>query len=284
MGTRKRAALAETRARAPFLTLATRYPAPPSFPPNPRPNPPHLADPPCSPQDPTTPTGLRVVFPEDSVPQDRSGNGFTTAPWSRLDGFSTSTTMITYLANASVELTPGLPGWQDTAASLAADCPTLLIDAVTGEHLPHFAELDYTSGEDAVEKAFMIWPTKQLEFSHRYIVAIRNVRNGANVVIPPSDGFRALRDGAPSSDPSIEERRALYADIFAILAATGVARTDLQIAWDFTTGSLEYTTGWMTYIRDDATARMPAEGPPYEILSVQDEYNGAYVERGERNI
>ena len=213
------------------------------------------------------------------MPKDRRGNAFTTTAWSRLDGYSTSTAAITYLAGASVERTPGLPGWQDMAASLDPACPTLLIDAETGEHLPHFAELDYTSGADVAEKAFMLWPSKQLEFSHRYIVAIRDVRDANGDVIAPSDGFRALRDGTPSPDPSIEARRALYADIFAILAATGVGRSDLQIAWDFTTGSLAYTTGWMTYIRDDASARIPAGGPRYRIVSVQDDYKPGYESR-----
>jgi hypothetical protein len=182
----------------------------------------------CAGQDPTTPTGLRVNYPEASVPKDRNGAAFTTTPFSRMDGFSTSTTAMTYFPNVSIELTPGLPGWQDVAVSLDASCPTLLIDAVTGEHLPHFAELDYTSGADA-EKAFMIWPSRQLKFSRRYIVAVRGLRNTGNLVIPPSEGFRALRDGQPSSDPDIEGRRALFEDMFAILAATGVNRGDLQV-------------------------------------------------------
>ena len=210
------------------------------------------------------------------MPKDRNGDGFTTSWWSRLDGFSTSTTMITYLANASVELTPGLPGWENMAISLDASSPTVVLDTVTGSRLAHFAELDYTSGADADVKAFMIWPSKQLEFSRRYIVAVRDVRNQAGAVIAPSEAFRALRDGIATSDPDIEGRRALYDDIFARLAAAGVERSSLQIAWEFTTGSLEYTTGWMTTIRDDATARVPAEGPSYQIVSVQDEYNDKY--------
>jgi len=229
--------------------------------------------------DSTTPTGLRVVFPDGSAPVDRSGNDFSLERWSRLDGFSSSTTMITYLANASVELTPGLPGWQNFAASLESDCPTVLLDTVTGQRVAHFAELDYTSGSDNDVKSFMIWPSKQLEFGRRYIVAIRNVRNTNNQIIAPSEGFRALRDGIPTEDPDIENRRELYADIFARLAAAGVAQSDLQIAWDFTTGSLEYTTGWLTTIRDDAFSRLPADGPDYRIVSVQDEYSGRCAAR-----
>ena len=66
-------------------------------------------------------------------------------------------------------------------------------------------------------------------------------------------------------------------NLFEDLAATGVARADLQIAWEFTTSSLEYTTGWMVAMRDDAKTRVPATGPTYRIVSIEDEFNGKYV-------
>ena len=65
-----------------------------------------------------------------------------------------------------------------------------------------------------------------------------------------------IRDNVPSSDPDIEERRELFEDIFARLDAIGatcsilevlinlyyvigVKRSSLQLAWDFTTASME---------------------------------------------
>lgn len=58
-----------------------------------------------------------------------------------------------------------------------------------------------------------------------------------------------------------------------------MARADLQLAWEFTTGSLEYTTGWMVAMRDDAFTRVPATGASYRIVSVEDEFNGKYEQR-----
>lgn len=52
---------------------------------------------------------------------------------------------MTFFPNVSMEATPGLPGWQDMAVSLDPDCPTVLLDAETGERLAHFAELDYST-------------------------------------------------------------------------------------------------------------------------------------------
>ena len=76
---------------------------------------------------------------------DRHGVTFSAEAWSRLDGFSTSSVLMTFFPNVSLEATPGVPGWQDMAVSLDPDCPTVLLDAETGERLAHFAELDYST-------------------------------------------------------------------------------------------------------------------------------------------
>jgi len=39
---------------------------------------------------------------------------------------------------------------------------------------------------------------------------MRNLRNAANGLLEPSEGFRAFRDGIPTEDPDIENRRELY--------------------------------------------------------------------------
>lgn len=62
-------------------------------------------------------------------------------------------------------------------------------------------------------------------------------------------------------------------DIFADLEAAGVARSELQLAWEFSTGSFEYSYNWIVKMRDDANARLPEDGPTYRIRSVEDDYN-----------
>ena len=123
----------------------------------------------------------------------------------------------------------------------------------------------------------MIWPARQLAFNRRYIVAVRGLVTANGLAVPPSAAFRALRDGEPSDDPAIENRRALFADIFAVLAAAGIAQPSLQLAWDFSTASLEATTGWLVAMRDDAAARIPPGGPEYRINAVVDDYNPQYA-------
>jgi hypothetical protein len=171
--------------------------------------------------------------------------------------------------------------------SLEAESPTVIIDAETGERVPHWAELDewavqaklrIDAGEEKPnfptltrdvaelreEQAFMVRPAIRLNDATRYIVAVRNVLDGDGALVAPSPGFKALRDDEPSEDEVIESRRAHFEDIFATLESAGIAREDLQIAWDFTTASRENNTSAMLHIRDDAFAKYP-DGVPYTI-------------------
>ncbi|MFV8754726.1 hypothetical protein ACNOYE_29620 [Nannocystaceae bacterium ST9] len=217
--------------------------------------------------DANTPTGRRLALVSASLPIHESGQMLETTPYNEIDGFSPGQAMLTYLPNAAAT---GLPGWQDIAASLLDESPTLLIDAETGERVPHWAEIDHSTGEP--DGSFMIRPAVRLADDTRYIVAIREVQNLDGEVIAPSEQFRALRDLVATDDADVEARRPLYADIFMRLAAAGVERDSLQIAWDFTTASGENNTGDLLHMRDDALSMYPnqAEGPTYTITSVDD--------------
>ena len=172
------------------------------------------------------------------------------------------------------------------AGSLLPPSPTVIINAATGERLPHWVDLDeyvvqaklrvdaeerrpnFTINRDIdelrQEQALMLRPAVRPEDATRYIVAIRNVVDSEGNTLAPSPGFLALRDGTPSDDPIIESRRAHFEEIFATLEEQGIARGDLQIAWDFTTASRENNTRAMLHIRDDALANAP-DGVPYSI-------------------
>ena len=57
-------------------------------------------------------------------------------------------------------------------------------------------------------------------------------------MIPAPETFRVLRDGESSDNPNVEARRAGVDAVLSDLEGHGVGRGDLQLAWDFTTGSL----------------------------------------------
>ncbi|MFM7203949.1 MAG: hypothetical protein ACKO6N_24475 [Myxococcota bacterium] len=210
-------------------------------------------------------TGARMAYTEEGLPKDRTRSTIDPAEWNTLDGFTPMPAIFSYFPDVVLD---NVPHHWDMIRSLEADSPTVIIDAETGEKLLHFAELD-ESGAQGQPKAFMMWPAARLKDGHRYIVAIRDLKNRLGETIAPSDAFRALRDNTPTSSGDIEGRRAVYADIFSRLTAAGIDRSSLQLAWDFTTASQENLTGRLVAARDDAFTRVPANGPDYRIKSVQ---------------
>ena len=217
------------------------------------------------------------------MPTNTLGVRSDPAAFNEMDGFSPGIAAMTHLPGATVS---GLATPDSIGASLLSGSPTVIVNAATGERLPHWVDLDeyvvqaklrIDDGEDQPqfridrdidelrgEQALMLRPAIRPDDATRYIVAIRKVVDGDGVAVEPSPGFLALRDKLASDDPVIESRRAHFEEIFDALEAQGIARGDLQLAWDFTTASRENNTRAMLHIRDDALARSP-EGVPYRV-------------------
>jgi len=231
-------------------------------------------------------TGRRLALPEIIMPENTAGTRSNPDAFNEMDGFSPGIAAMTHFPGATVT---GLATPDSIEESLAPTSPTVIINAETGERLAHWAELDeyvveakrrLVAGkakpdpelfkitrdleELEQEQALMLRPAIRPEDATRYIVAIRNVRDDAGEPLAPSPAFQALRDDVPSDDEVIESRRAHFEEIFATLEDAGIARDDLQLAWDFTTASRENNTRAMLHIRDDALASYP-DGVDYSI-------------------
>ncbi len=216
--------------------------------------------------DPATPTKKRVAFKAGALPRwfDHETNP---KPWADSDGFSAAGTLLAYLWRATAT---GLPTQDTLETSVTTASKTIVMDAETGELVPHWSEIDMLAKDDE-ERAFMIRPVVRLKDATRYIVAIRGVVDPEGDLVEPSPAFKALRDGGTFDHPSIEARRSLYDDVFAKLEKAGVARKDLQLAWDFTTASRESNTKWLLHMRDEALKVVGDEGPEYSIVKVEDD-------------
>ena len=234
-------------------------------------------------EDPSAVTGLRLALPQIVMPANTTGARSTPDAFNEMDGFSPGIAAMTHLPGATVS---GLATPDSIGDSLLAQSPTVIINTVTGERLAHWVDRDeyvvqaklrlddmealpdFTIARDIdelrQEQALMLRPAIRPEDATRYIVAIRNVVDSDGVAVLPSPGFRALRDRMPSDDPIVESRRGHFEEIFTLLEAQGIARNDLQIAWDFTTSSRENNTRAMLHIRDDALAMSP-KGVPYTV-------------------
>ncbi len=239
--------------------------------------------------DPANPGQKRVEFGDATLPMF-SHTRMSKAAYEDHDGWSPG---VTILANLPGATTTGLPLPDNTnadghgsdqsglALSVTTASPTILLDTSTDPPtlVPHWAELDMST-EDDTDRAFMIRPAVRLKDATRYIVAIRHVKDTNGHDLPAPAVFQALRDGTASNDPSVAPRRSLYDDpatgIFALLKKAGIDKTDLQLAWDFTTASRENNTQDMVVMRDKALAALPQDGPDYKILSV-DQNPNSYI-------
>lgn len=206
-------------------------------------------------EDSSTPTGRRISFGSNFM------LGNDPAPWNLSDGFSAGSPIITVLPGIAIDQ---FGGPQNIEESLSPDSPSLLLDAETGELVPHFAEIDMRA-PTAEQRSTMIRPVVRLRDDARYIVAFRDLRNEDGDLIEASPGFAALRDGTDSDEESIEARRALYEDLFTRLGDAGWERSEVQTAWDFNTASDANNTAWLVHMRDTAL-ELVSDGIEYTTI------------------
>ena len=228
-------------------------------------------------EDPTTPTGLRVHYDAESLPANAGGKHVDPTDWNTLDGFSPGPMILALFRDTGfpVDMTASNVAFHTNyARSLDADHPTVIMKAVDGERVIHFAELDAQTN-DVEKKTFIVRPGKRLDDATRYLVAIRDLVDTNGTPITARLAFRVLRDGIPDGDvalacgdacaAAIAARRPAMEDVLDRLTANGVARDDLILAWDFSTASSEALTGWMVSIRDQAFA---LGTPAFTVTSV----------------
>ncbi len=267
--------------------------------------------------DPTTPTGRRVDISPLATPRNVAGAPVDTTEWNRNDGFSPGAMMLTYVPGLDMTATFGLDPDPETGVgtdndpfavrdadpdhlleapelSMAPDAPIVLLDADTGKRHPYWAEMDEhaVTIADGADRVLIVRPLRNLEEGHRYIVALRDLRDADDAELAAPAPFAALRDGwtppaaeedgscpapgkghgkgagqgrckdaghaafpAPADiDPALRDAR--YDDIFTRLDAVGVDVDDLHLAWDFHVASAPNLAGRALAIRDDAFAQL----------------------------
>lgn len=241
----------------------------------------------------STDTGLLVNLNPLSMPINSAGKPIDPTEWNRNDGFSPGHMIQTRVEGLDLQQT-GAPPLSNIGRSLETDSPILIIDADTGERHLIWSELDdngtkqTTPAEESAGvdpgPALIIRPAINFEPGQRYIVALRNMRNGAGDLLTPAPGFQVYRDNIPSLFPQVEARRAHFEDLFTILGNAGVARNDLYLVWDFTVASERNLTERMLHIRDDALGSIGTAPPGFVIDDVIDNPSGTRSEITARRI
>ena len=240
--------------------------------------------------DPTSPTGRRIDFRQLAMPSNSSGVPIDITPYNAGDGFSPGSVIALKI--------PGIETAADVAAAKAApinrigryaasNAPVVVIDTSTGKRWPIWVEIDSTV---KAEKANVeIHPAVNFASGHRYIVALRNLKNAKKQHLQAPEGFRTYRDNLPSGEEKVNERRAHFDEIFSTLQAAGIQRSSLYLAWDFTIASDENNTqrelsmrnGAFSALGDNNLADGKVEGssPTFTVTSTENEPNPGEIAR-----
>ena len=208
-------------------------------------------------------TGRRVNFNALAMPRNIAQKPADTAELNRNDGFSPGSSIILKIPGLDTPAAfakTGLVPQTDIARYADADQPAVVIDTVTGKRWPIFAELDSNPPErtpgNTDDVTLMMLPAVNFTEGHRYVVALRNLKDADGKKIPAKDSFRVYRDKLRTEQPEIESRRPQMEKIFSDLKGAGIGRSDLYLAWDFTVASRENLSDRMLHIRDDAFAQL----------------------------
>jgi len=151
-----------------------------------------------------------------------------------------------------------------------ATSTTVILEADTGKPVLHFAELDPRASDD-VRRALILRPMIRLQNKKRYVVAIRKLTNHEGKTIAAPDGFRALRDKNYEGHKVLGPVGKRYEnDVFAVLDKAGVARSELQLAWDFTVRSEETAPRDMLEVRKLILETLEKSPPEVKITKVDE--------------
>ncbi len=216
--------------------------------------------------DPSTATGLRLNVNTLATPRNAAGAPIDATDWNRLDGFSPGSPIVTHVPgmdNPQAFTNTDPPTNIDIARSLDRNSPIVLLDATTGRRWPAWAELDRSvdlngNPPPPAQTALIIHPAINLREGHRYIVALRHLRDAQGHVLRPQPAFAQLADGhgKPSARERYYRRR-----IFPQLRRAGIPRRSLYLAWDFTVASRRSLTGTILFLRNDALAKLGDHTP-----------------------
>lgn len=194
----------------------------------------------------------RVNIPAGVLPVAKNGTPLSLDRMNGRDGFSPATPILAYFPRSSGRLDATiLPTAGRAGESLLPNSPVQLFEFDSGERIPILAEPDRNAGPDA-RQALIIYPQIRLRPGTRYVVAMSGLSSDSGQRIPPLSGFQALRDGRLDPDSPRSQQKARYDELFTFLERQGLARSSLQLAWDFQTARDAQSSGRLVQMRDAA--------------------------------
>jgi hypothetical protein len=224
----------------------------------------------------TSPTGRRIAFASQALPvnENLADGSFDPSKWNVLDGFSVGSALIVHDPELDLAMSGAAP-ITDLGASLEAEAPFLLLDAQTGARQLLWTERDAV-GETADEQPIFARVGTNLENGRRYLAALRNLKDAGGAALETDPVFAAYRDRTPTRQLPVEARRRHMEQLFADLAGHGVARDEIQLAWDFTTQSTESSSRKLLAMRDDAFEILGDGAPGFTVDDLDEPFNDVF--------
>lgn len=184
------------------------------------------------------------------------------------DGFSPVNPIVALLG---VELTDeGFAHLADAPEkSLSANTSHTLIVAPDGTPVPHFADLD-PRATDLTKQALVLHPIVPLADQTRYSVFVFGVKSKGALAATP-EGFRRIRDDDTGGEAALAPQSNAWKTRLSPLAKKlGIETSQLQLAWEFTTGSQASAAQDMLRVRELTLAWLSTHTPTVTITSVDD--------------
>lgn len=215
----------------------------------------------------------RLALTNEMMPRSKDGAPIQASDYNRSDGFSPGQIIVTLVPGLDLRRSGAAPV-TNMGRSLGRRQPIVVIDAKTRKRQLIWSELN-SLPENPAERTLNISPGVGWREGHRYIVALRNLRNAGGRELRPRPAFRRFRDGRARGP-----RAAHMEDIFKRLRGAGIRRRDLYLAWDFTVASRQNLTQRLLSMRDRAFAglgdrnlrdlKVEGSAPSFTIDEVRD--------------
>ncbi len=203
-------------------------------------------------------TGRRVNLSAASTPRNKNGLPLDVTEYNRADGFSPGQLILAKVPGldtpAAFQRTGSVP-ITDIGRTYDRRAPVVVIDARTGRRQLIWTELD-SNATTPKDVSLLIHPAVNFKEGHRYIVALRKLKDAAGKTIPAGPAFQLYRDRRRTDIPLIERRRWHMESIFWSLRRAGIDRHHLYLAWDFTVASEKNLTQRALGIRNDAFGQL----------------------------
>jgi hypothetical protein len=217
-----------------------------------------------------------LALRDSMMPRNKDGRPIRAADYDRSDGFSPGQIIVTLAPRLDLRRSGAVPV-TNMARAVARRAPIVVIDAQSGNRQLIWAELD-SQATNPRKRTLLVHPGANWREGHRYIVALRNLKDARGHTLKARRAFRVYRDRLRGGRAA-ERRRPHMERIFRRLAKAGIARRSLYLAWDFTVASERSLSQRMLSIRDRAFAGLgdtnlrdltvQGSAPPFTVDSVQ---------------